>query len=153
MALRQSMLNMTFVQRLPYGVRLQSLRWLERGNTSVLVRFVNYNSIPIDIETESVLLMLAPPLPRLSDLQETTLTGTSLLTDAAEQRLCWHSAAAINRTTAIKTTSTESVFATDVGMGLARLRLRPLSVHTYSATIEGPRDDSDLPSIANVTHL
>ena len=142
MTLRRSMLNTTFVQRLPHGVRLQSLRWLGRGN--VLIRFVNYNNIPVDIQTDTVVLMLAPPLPRLSNLQETTLTGTSVLTDAAARRLRWHSAPAVSQTTGVKTTTAESLIAADVAngtsIGLANLRLRALSVHTYSATIEGPRN-------------
>eukprot|EP01043_Picozoa_sp_COSAG02_P050958 COSAG02_NODE_5301_length_4458_cov_75.446662_1_plen_86_part_00 len=38
------------------------------GNARVLVRFARYNNIPTDIQTDIVVLMLAPPLPRISNL-------------------------------------------------------------------------------------
>lgn len=142
----RSLLSAAFVEQLPRGVRLQSLRWLGSENSNVLVRFVNYYSRPIEIETETILQMLAPPL-RLSDLRETTLTGTSLRKDAAARRLRWHTrgthttAEFSHQTGDIDEMTMESqahLVPTEnfTGLGSSAIRFRPLSVHTYSAKIE-----------------
>jgi hypothetical protein len=127
-----SALSPEWVQGLPTGVRIQSLR--SRGRESaqslsqsqsevqVLLRFVNYNRRTVSVDLVG---MLAPPLT-LSGFVPTTLTGTSKLEDATARRLRW-------RTTGPAENPSEAAVL-EAGGGAAVL-LAPLSVQTWSAVV------------------
>ena len=132
-----SALSPEWVQGLPTGVRIQSLR--SRGRESaqsspqsqsqvqVLLRFVNYNRHTISVDLVG---MLAPPLS-LSGFVPTTLTGTSTLEEATARRLRW-------RTTGrAENASDAAVAGTGVlgAGGWAAVLLAPLSVQTWSAVL------------------
>ena len=129
-----SALSPEWVQGLPTGVRIQSLR--SRGRESaqsssqsqsqsevqVLLRFVNYNRRTVSVDLVG---MLAPPLT-LSGFVPTTLTGTSTLEDATARRLRW-------RTIGPAENASEAAVL-EAGGGAAVL-LAPLSVQTWSAVV------------------